>query len=56
MGLDRLRESRLFVILAVSIFYQVAFNITRPTTSLYAVDMGASPFLLGLLVSTPELI
>lgn len=52
MAVRELIKSRLFIILTITVIYIFAINITRPIVSLYAVHMGTSAFLLGLLVST----
>lgn len=52
MNIQEQLKSRLFIILLLTLFYITSLSITRPILSLYAKELGLSPVMLGLLIST----
>lgn len=43
---------RIGTIIAIAFFFQLAVNLTRPIVSLYAINLGAGTFAVGILTAT----
>ncbi len=51
-GVHNVPRSKLFIILTITAVYILSLNITKPVISIHANQLGLSPLLIGLLVST----